>query len=160
MSAPLGRGARKQPRHPARRRTFFSQFISVITEILVTKMKPPRYLDYAAALMWAWSGIQPLVSAQEQSLALLAQTGIGEAFRLPLFWFSAALDIVFALLCLSPLHRLSGFWLAQLAVVAAYGLIIAFRLPEMWLHPFAPLVKNIPIMALLYFLYQSRRTAP
>ncbi len=43
-------------------------------------------------------------------------------------------------------------WLAQFAVVLGYSVIVACRLPEMWLHPFAPLVKNVPILAALWVL--------
>lgn len=42
--------------------------------------------------------------------------------------------------------------MAQFAVVLGYSVIVACRLPEMWLHPFAPLVKNVPILAALWVL--------
>ena len=32
------------------------------------------------------------------------------------------------------------------------GGIVAWRLPEAWAHPFAPLVKNLPILALICHL--------
>ncbi len=28
-----------------------------------------------------------------------------------------------------------------------YSVVIAFALPEFWLHPFGPVLKNIPIIA-------------
>jgi len=30
-------------------------------------------------------------------------------------------------------------------VMAVYSIIIAMVLPEFWLHPFGPLVKNLPL---------------
>ncbi len=56
-----------------------------------------------------------------------------------------------------PRARLPVLWAVQAATVAAYSLIIAFALPQMWLHPFAPLVKNLPILALLAFLWHEGR---
>ena len=88
-----------------------------------------------------------------------ARNVIGFAAFGPLQWptliAASLLDIGFAFLCFSRLRSHSAIWLLQLITVAAYSLIIAIRLPEMWAHPFAPLVKNLPIMATLFFLYQS-----
>jgi hypothetical protein len=35
-----------------------------------------------------------------------------------------------------------------------YTLIITFTLPQLWLEPFGPVVKNLPILALLILLQQ------
>ena len=49
---------------------------------------------------------------------------------------------------------------ALLAVsIAAYTLIIACCLPAYWLHPFAPLVKNLPLLALTVYFYQQTRSS-
>ena len=45
-------------------------------------------------------------------------------------------------------------WRAQIGLVAAYSAIIALWLPEWWLHPFGPLVKNIPLLAVLVLLHE------
>ena len=54
--------------------------------------------------------------------------------------------------CLSPLARRRALWIGQAVTVIAYTLIVAWRLPEAWAHPFAPLVKNLPILALICHL--------
>lgn len=91
----------------------------------------------------------------EMSLDLLHSVGIPNPLQWPTLIAASLLDIGFAFLCFSRLRSHSSVWLLQLITVAAYSLIIAFGLPEMWAHPFAPLVKNLPIMATLFFLYQS-----
>lgn len=91
----------------------------------------------------------------EMSLGLLRSVGIPNLLQWPTLIAASLLDIGFAFLCFSRFRFRSAIWLLQLITVAAYSLIIAFRLPEMWAHPFAPLVKNLPIMATLFFLYQS-----
>ena len=120
-----------------------------------TKNNLPEYLSYSMRLLWLWSGTQPLFLMPEMSLDLLHSVGIPEPLLWPTLISASLLDIGFAFLCFSRLRSRSAIWLLQLLTVAAYSLIIAFRLPEMWAHPFAPLVKNLPIMATLFFLYQS-----
>ncbi|XXQ69126.1 DoxX-like family protein [Neisseriaceae bacterium B1] len=118
-------------------------------------MNIPVYLYYAIAFLWAWSGIQPVLFAEQESLQLLERVGIGEMFRLPVFYLAVFLDMTFAIGCLTQWRERSAFWLLQCCTVLVYSLIIGFRLPEMWVHPFAPLIKNVPILAILYFLFKQ-----
>lgn len=116
------------------------------------------YLVNSMAFLWLWSGIQPTLFALPQSLDLLAQVGFQAAYRLPVFALSCALDIAFGLGCCTRLRYRAWFWATQAAVVLAYSAIIAFRLPQMWAHPFAPLVKNVPIVAMLIYLCDANRS--
>ena len=122
-------------------------------------MKPaiPNYLPFSMGFLWAWSGLQPVLTQKEWSLQLLEQVGFGQMWQFPVLLLSSLLDLFFAVGCFGKLKQYSWFWLFQLMVVASYSLIIAFRLPENFLHPFAPLVKNIPILALTFFLYRSAK---
>ena len=120
-------------------------------------MKRLDYLVYSIAFLWLWRGIQPALFALPQSLDLLAQTGVQAAYRLPLFAFSCALDVFFGLGCATRLRHRAWFWAAQAAVVLAYSAIVAFGLPQMWAHPFAPLVKNVPIAAVMFYLFDANR---
>ena len=81
------------------------------------------------------------------SATLMVGTGFGTAF-----YASSALDVFFGILCFTKFRNYRFLWLAQFAVVLGYSVIVACRLPEMWLHPFAPLVKNVPILAALWVL--------
>jgi hypothetical protein len=66
---------------------------------------------------------------------------------------AAALDLLLGLLTLWPLRRQRWLWSAQIALIAGYTLIISWRLPEYWLHPYGPLTKNLPLLALLVLLF-------
>lgn len=118
-------------------------------------MSLPVYLPYSLGFLWLWSGIQPLVSASEASLTLLADVGVPLEGRWAVLMMASAWDVLLGILCFSKLRYRASLWLVQLGTVAIYSLIIAFALPENWLHPFAPLMKNVPIMALMCFLWQS-----
>ena len=50
--------------------------------------------------------------------------------------------------------RPRGLWTAQILLVVVYTLIITYALPHLWLEPFGPVAKNIPILAVLIFLRQ------
>ena len=121
------------------------------------KQHIPNYLPFSMGFLWAWSGLQPVLTQKEWSLQLLEQVGFGQIWQFPILLLSSLLDLFFAVGCFWKLKQYSWFWLFQLMVVASYSLIIAFRLPENFLHPFAPLVKNIPILALTFFLYRSTK---
>jgi hypothetical protein len=46
-----------------------------------------------------------------------------------------------------------NLWLFQLALIAAYTLLICWRLPEFLFHPFGPVLKNLAIAAIIIQLY-------
>jgi hypothetical protein len=50
------------------------------------------------------------------------------------------------------LRRRRWLWWAQIALIVVYTLIITIRLPEFWLHPFGPMLKNLPLLAVLGLL--------
>lgn len=122
--------------------------------------KQPHYLSAAFALLWLWSGIQPQLSARAESLRLLADIGLPAVWQMPVFAAASAWDVLLGLLLLSPWRQARLLWGAQAATVAAYTLIVACLLPENWLHPFAPLVKNFPLLAVMIWLAVRPNTAP
>jgi cell division protein FtsW (lipid II flippase) len=54
--------------------------------------------------------------------------------------------------------RRRWLWLAQLALIGFYTVVIAIRLPEFLLHPYGPLTKNLPMLAAIWLLYQLEET--
>lgn len=111
-------------------------------------------LRISVAAMWLCGGLVALGPYPVQdSLALLRSIGVSAAMAPVLLFGSAALDVLLGLLTLLP-RRPPGLWSAQIAVVVIYTLIISFTLPQLWLEPFGPVVKNLPILALLLLLQQ------
>lgn len=104
-------------------------------------------LRISLALMWIATGLLSFgLYPLADSYALMAQIGLtGTPADVALFG-AAALDTLLGLLLLFRRWPvLVGA--AQLATMAAFTLL-ALGLPaEYWLHPFAPLVKNLPIAA-------------
>lgn len=107
----------------------------------------------ALAVMWLGAaivsaGLYPVA----ESLALLARTGLHGALAYGALYGASALDLVMGIATLVWPRR--ALWLAQAVLIIAYTGIITVFLPEQWLHPYGPVVKNVPILAMLLLLYQ------
>jgi len=106
------------------------------------------------ASMWLIAGIVSLgLYPVEASLHLLVQIGVPASMAPPLLTGASLLDIALGLLTLWP-RAPRWLWTAQIALVTIYTLIISLRLPELWLEPFGPVAKNLPILALLVLMRQ------
>jgi uncharacterized protein YbjT (DUF2867 family) len=116
-------------------------------------------LRISIAAVWLWTAIVSLgLYPRESSYELLARVGIDRAFA-PIFLFAAAaLDLLFGIATLALRNR-RALWLAQIVVIAAYTAIISIKLPEFWLHPYGPILKNLPLLAAIYLLYMVERRA-
>src|SRR5690606_3265149 len=85
------------------------------------------------------------------SLELLARVGLHGLLADAALWSAALLDIAIGL-GLLLLRRRRLLYLAQLALVAAYTLVISIWLPEQWQHPFGPVLKNLPLLRMIAVL--------
>ena len=120
-----------------------------------TLPKLPNYLYLSLAVLWLYSGIVPVIFSPDESLALLSQLGINAPLQKATFLIASVIDIIFGLLILSRYRYQPWLWFSQLVVVIGYSIIVGVGLPENWVHPFAPLIKNVPIIALLLYLFQQ-----
>jgi uncharacterized protein YbjT (DUF2867 family) len=102
----------------------------------------------AVWLVTAW--VSAFVYPMSGSRELLRPVGIEDGLAALAVYAAAALDAVFGVLTLLRPSRL--LWLAQIALIAGYSAIITLFLPAMWAHPFGPLTKNLPIVAVLLVL--------
>lgn len=108
-------------------------------------------LRLSLAVVWlvtAWVSL--FVFPVWDSLRMLARVGVPGWSAPVLLVGAAALDALLGILTL--LRPARALWWAQLTLIAFYSAVIAWRLPEMWAHPFGPLLKNLPIAAILIVL--------
>ncbi|WP_029000488.1 SDR family oxidoreductase [Azohydromonas australica] len=112
-------------------------------------------LRLSLALVWLITaavsfGLYPV----QQSYELLARTGIPPALQPLMLYGAAGFDLVLGILTLWPLRPRARRWLwaTQAGLIGFYTLLITWRLPEFWLHPYGPLTKNLPILAALALL--------
>jgi uncharacterized protein YbjT (DUF2867 family) len=114
-------------------------------------------LRVSIATVWIVTGIVSLgLFPAEQSYQLLYRVGV-PANLAPLFLYgAAALDLALGLGTLL-LRRRRVLWITQAALILGYTAIITLRLPEFWLHPYGPLLKNVPMLAAIALLYALER---
>lgn len=109
------------------------------------------------AAMWIVTGLLSLgIYPVAASYALLERTGVPEAMQPLALYGAACLDIALGVLALMP-RRARWLWAAQAGLILAYTGIITWRLPEFWLHPYGPILKNVPLLALLWLLHELER---
>ncbi len=112
-------------------------------------------LRASVAAMWIVAGIVSLYPV-ETGLALLRSIGSPAALAPFLLGGAIATDLALGVLTLWP-RRPRWLWSAQIAVVVVYTVIITLMLPALWLEPFGPVAKNLPILALLLLLQQLEK---
>jgi hypothetical protein len=113
---------------------------------------------YTLAAVWLATGALSLgIFPQQESLDLLAKVGLHGNAALVALYGSAALDVLLGILTLARPSKM--LWRAQAALVLGYSVIIAIYLPAYWLHPFGPVLKNLPILLLLWLLHEHGESA-
>jgi hypothetical protein len=109
------------------------------------------------AAVWLVAGVVSMgIYPIDESYALLARVGITGSLAPPALYGAAALDIAFGLGTLFLRDR-RFLWIAQVILIGVYTVAITFFLPEFWLHPFGPLIKNLPILAVILLLYELEK---
>ncbi len=103
-------------------------------------------LNVATALIWLWAGwVSAFVYPIESSYLMLDQVGIPRTLAPFVLYGASAFDFA---LGIAMLLRWKLGWIVffQITIMAAYTVAISIALPEYWLHPFGPVVKNIPVL--------------
>jgi uncharacterized protein YbjT (DUF2867 family) len=114
-------------------------------------------LRASIALVWIFTGIVSLgLYPPEQSYELLARAGVPAGMAPAALYGAAALDLLLGFLSLSARRRPS-LWLIQMAVIVGYTIIVTVKLPEFWLHPYGPMLKNLPMLAAIWAVYELER---
>lgn len=114
-------------------------------------------LRLSIAFVWiATAIVSAFVYPAAQSFDLLARSGIPEHLR-PLMLYGAALfDLLLGAGTLF-LRRRHWLWRLQLLLIGFYTVVIALRLPEFLIHPYGPLIKNVPMLAAIWLLYELEK---
>jgi uncharacterized protein YbjT (DUF2867 family) len=114
-------------------------------------------LRLSIALVWIITGLISLgLFPVASSYELLSRVGVRGSLRPVLLYGAAGMDLAFGIATLRA-HRSRYLWIAQVVVIVGYTVIISVRMPEFWLHPFGPLLKNLPMLTAIGLLYYLER---
>ncbi|AFQ52131.1 NAD-dependent epimerase/dehydratase [Burkholderia cepacia GG4] len=112
----------------------------------------------ALAIVWIWTAIaSAFIHPLQASLALLAHAHLTGLPALIALYAASALDFAFGIATVAaPSRRL---WVAQGALIVAYSAVIAVTMPGLLAEPFGPVLKNVPILAILLMLFSEEEHA-
>lgn len=119
------------------------------------------WMRASVATVWIATGALSLgLYPVEQSLQLLDDFGLEGPLAWGALYLGAILDLALGVaVLLAPRRFLPSVCRAQIAVIVTYTLLISLRLPHWWLHPFGPVLKNLPLLVGIAMLSTfSRRT--
>ena len=135
-----------------------SQFVPAPYALAVSTRARMRWLlpilRLSIAIVWIFTGIVSLgVYPVASSYELLARVGTPPAL-MPLSLYGAGLlDLALGFLTLRS-RPPRWLWVVQAGLVLIYTIIISVKIPEFWLHPYGPILKNLPFLAGLWMLYE------
>jgi len=117
-----------------------------------------RLLRFSLVTVWLFTAVASIVELNGQSRQVLAEAGIASPPWLVqlLIVGGAAADLAVGLALWWRPGRAS--YLAAFGLLLLLTAVATFLQPTLWLHPLGPLLKNLPIAALLWHL--CRRTTP
>ena len=111
-------------------------------------------LRLSVAAVWLLTAAASLAYPHEQSIALLERVGLRGNIADMALYAGIAMDVLMGVLSLLNFRSLQKWlWPLQGGVIIVYSLIIAVCLPDYALHPFGVLIKNLPILAILWLLW-------
>ncbi|KVO24847.1 NAD-dependent dehydratase [Burkholderia ubonensis] len=127
-----------------------AQAVALRHEALAAWRRP--LLTGSLAIVWIWTAIaSAFIHPLRDSLALLAHVHLTGISALAALYAACALDFGFGVATVvAPSRRL---WAAQIVLIVAYSAVIAVAMPGLLAEPFGPVLKNVPILAVLLILF-------
>jgi len=103
-------------------------------------------LRLSIAFIWIFTGIvSAFLYPVEESYKLLSATGISGIWLPIMLYSAAAFDGLLGIATLVA-YKIRLIVSLQLLLIISYMVIITIALPELWLHPFGPITKNLPLI--------------
>jgi uncharacterized protein YbjT (DUF2867 family) len=112
----------------------------------------------ALAFVWIGSGVIPITLTPEPiNQNLLTGLGLNQELGRIVLYAGAALDVAIGLALLFWRRPATWFLLGQVGIILLLTLLASLAAPQAWLDPFAPLLKNLAILAASFTLLGMRR---
>lgn len=113
-----------------------------------------RLVTVAMAVLWLVTAyVSWFAWPHAESMAWLGACGVPAAWQEPMLLAASLTDATIGVLLLLRPRR--WLWGLQLALVGAYTMVLSMCLPQFWLHPFGPLSKNLPLLAVMAVMWRA-----
>ena len=113
---------------------------------------PRLFALLAISFLWLWTALSSIISWDE-SYALMQEIGANDSFSIAGIWAGTVADLFLGIAIFSKKH-IKKVILLQMLTMFSYMTILTLLAIHYWIHPFGVLSKNIPLIALSYYLYR------
>lgn len=118
----------------------------------MTTHKIYRISQITLGIIFIASGLIPLLLSDPVTrLQLLDSLPFPKSWQEQLFYGLVVMDVLCGIIALIRPSRF--IWAMLFIVVLGYTIIITAFAPEIWREPFGTLLKNLPILSLLWITY-------
>lgn len=108
---------------------------------------------YALAFMWLFTAATSFWWGRLIGYEVLALQHITGSFADVCIYTGSLVDGLVGLWLLSN-YQIHWCYRLQILIIVVYSILLSLIAPQLWLHPFGPVTKNIPIVSLLMLLIQ------
>ncbi len=112
------------------------------------------YARISLGLLWIITAVTSITYGKDLGYEVLAKGSITGSLAGLFIYAGSALDLFLGIWVLTN-WNLGKCYQAQVLVVVIYSLLLTIIDFSFWFHPFGPLTKNIPIVALICILYND-----
>jgi len=121
-------------------------------------IKIPHHIEFIArvslSFLWLFTAVISFRWGRDIGYHVLAQQHIQGNFADLCINAGSLLDATIGFWLLTG-RQLKWCYALQIILITSYSILLSLIAPEFWLHPFGPITKNIPIMALIFVLMKS-----
>ncbi len=117
------------------------------------------FAKLSLSFLWIFTGITSIYFSPEIGYEILAQGGITGLPAKILLISGSVMDVVLGIWILTHFQT-RGCYITQLATIIIYSILLSYIAPEFWLHPFGPITKNLPIIALILVMLSAENKKP
>lgn len=122
-------------------------------------MQIPTRLEFlcrfSLSFLWLFTAVTSFWWGRHIGYDVLAQQRIQGEFADWCINAGSILDVLIGIWLLTA-YKLKWCYRFQIVLILSYSILLTLISPGFWFHPFGPLTKNIPILALLFLLYQGK----
>ena len=116
-------------------------------------------LRLSIGFLWLFTGIvSAFIYPLEESYQLLAATGISGIWAPIMLYSASVLDGMLGIATLFN-YKIRLVVALQLLLILSYMVIITIALPALWIHPFGPITKNLPLIVatLIMLVFEDKQ---
>jgi hypothetical protein len=112
-----------------------------------------KVAHFSMVFLWLDTALTSVSGGRQLGYEVLSGAGITGVFADICVFGGAGLDLFLGIWLVSSITPLTCLRV-QAIIVLLYSLLLSCVAPGFWLHPFGPLTKNIPILAIIFLLMQ------